>query len=46
MAGLIRLAVVDDHPVVSEGLASLLAASPDIDLVGTAGAIRAARELI
>ncbi len=46
MAGLIRVAVVDDHPATSEGLASLLAASADIEVVGTARDIPGARELI
>ena len=30
----IRLAIVDDHPVVREGTAALLAAQPDIALAG------------
>ena len=30
----IRLAIVDDHPLVSQGVASLLANEPDIDVVG------------
>lgn len=46
MAGLIRVAVVDDHPATSEGLASLLAASADIEVVGTARDIPGARDLI
>ncbi len=46
MAGLIRVAVVDDHPATAEGLASLLAASADIEVVGTARDIRGARDLI
>ncbi len=29
----IRVAVVDDHPVLREGIASLLAAQPDLDVV-------------
>lgn len=46
MAGLIRLAVVDDHPAISEGLASFLAAAADIELVGAARDVPGARELI
>jgi Response regulator containing a CheY-like receiver domain and an HTH DNA-binding domain len=46
MASLIRLAVVDDHPAISEGLASLLGAAGDIELVGTAGDVPGARALI
>ncbi|MBI3747336.1 MAG: response regulator transcription factor [Chloroflexi bacterium] len=46
MAGLIRLAVVDDHPAISEGLAHRLAAEPDIELVGVASTLPAARQLI
>ncbi|MEO6350290.1 MAG: response regulator transcription factor, partial [Candidatus Limnocylindrales bacterium] len=30
-----RLAVVDDHPVLRDGIASLLASEPDIDVVRT-----------
>jgi DNA-binding NarL/FixJ family response regulator len=30
----IRLAIVDDHPLVGQGIASLLAAEGDIDVVG------------
>ncbi len=46
MAGLIRVAVVDDHPATAEGLASLLASSAEIEVVGTARDIRGARDLI
>lgn len=46
MAGLIRVAVVDDHPATAEGLASLLAASADVEVVGTARDISGARDLI
>ncbi|MDX6553443.1 MAG: hypothetical protein QOH74_1931, partial [Gaiellales bacterium] len=33
---MIRVVVVDDHAVVRDGLAQLLAASPEIELAGTA----------
>ena len=33
---MIRVAVVDDHGVVRDGLAALIAAQPDLDLVATA----------
>jgi len=42
----IRLIVVDDHPVVREGTASLLAAQPGMAVVATAGSIDEARETI
>ncbi len=44
--GTVRLIVVDDHPVVREGTASLLATQAGIDVVATAGSIDEAREAI
>lgn len=44
--GRIRVAVVDDHPVVREGTAALLAAQRGFEVVGTAGDLAGARELI
>lgn len=44
MAGaLIRVGIVDDHPVVAEGTAALLREESDIDVVGVAPSILAAR---
>lgn len=42
----IRVAVVDDHPVVRAGTAALLATQPGIEVVGTAGSIDEARALL
>jgi len=42
----IRIIVVDDHPVVREGTAALLAAEPGIEVVGTAESIDAANAVI
>ncbi|WP_250904933.1 response regulator transcription factor [Nonomuraea sp. NEAU-A123] len=45
----VRIAVVDDHPVVRTGFAELLATQPDFEVVGTAAdgaeAVRICREL-
>lgn len=46
MAGVIRVAVVEDHPATAEGLAALLGAEPDIVVVGTAPDLGRARALI
>ena len=35
----IRVAIVDDHPVVRDGTAALLAAEPELAVVGVAGSI-------
>lgn len=44
MAGaLIRVAIIDDHPVVGEGTAAVLRAEPDLEVVGVAGSLDAAR---
>jgi DNA-binding NarL/FixJ family response regulator len=42
----VRVAVVDDHPVVREGTAALLAAQPGIVVSGTAGSLEEARQLL
>lgn len=42
MAGVIRVFVVDDHPIVRHGFAQLLALEPDLELCGQAADARAA----
>ena len=42
----VRVAVVDDHPVVRDGTAALLAGQPGIEVAGTAGSLEEARELL
>jgi DNA-binding NarL/FixJ family response regulator len=48
-AGAVRVLVVDDHPVVRSGIVGMLAAEPDLAVVGEAGdgaqAVELAREL-
>ena len=39
----IRIGVIDDHPVVGEGTAALLRTQADLDVVGVAGSLDAAR---
>ena len=46
MGGVIRIGLVDDHPVVIGGLEAGLSAIPDLIVVGKAGDISAARRLI
>lgn len=41
-SGSIRLAIVDDHPVVREGTAALLRSQPALEVVGGAGSIEEA----
>ena len=43
---MIRLAIVDDHPVVREGTAALLAGQPELEIAGTAGTLEEARPLL
>ena len=42
----IRVAIVDDHPVLREGTAALLAAQPGLEMAGVAGTIEEARALV
>ncbi|HET7473610.1 MAG TPA: response regulator transcription factor [Candidatus Limnocylindrales bacterium] len=41
-----RVVIVDDHPVVRDGTAALLGGEPGIQIVGTAGSLDEARELL
>lgn len=43
---MIRIAVVDDHPIVRDGTAALLAAEQDLELVATASTLEDARQLL
>lgn len=43
---MIRLAIVEDHPAIADGLAALLRDSPDVMVVGTARDMPAASTLI
>jgi DNA-binding NarL/FixJ family response regulator len=45
-AASIRVAIVDDHPVLREGTAALLAAQPGLEIAGVAGTIDEAAALI
>ena len=45
-AELIRVAIVDDHPVVREGTAALLGAQPGLRMVGTAASLEEAVPLL
>lgn len=40
---LIRVAIVDDHPVVGEGTAAVLRSTEDLEVVGVAASLAAAR---
>jgi DNA-binding NarL/FixJ family response regulator len=42
----IRLVIVDDHPVVRDGTAALLAAQPGIEIAGAAGSLDEARRVL
>ena len=43
---LIRVAIVDDHPVVRDGIGALLAAQPDLEIVGSGASVDEAIDLI
>lgn len=43
---MIRIAVVDDHPLVREGIEAVLGCQPDMEIVGYAGSLQEARKLI
>jgi len=45
-AALIRVAIVDDHPVVREGTAALLGAQDGLEVVGTASSLEEAATLV
>jgi DNA-binding NarL/FixJ family response regulator len=42
---LVRVVVCDDHHVVAQGLAMVLGAEPDIEVVGVAGSVAEVREM-
>jgi len=44
--GRTRVAIVDDHPVLREGTAALLAAQPELEIVGVAGSVEEAETLL
>jgi DNA-binding NarL/FixJ family response regulator len=43
---LIRVAIVDDHPVVRQGIGALVASHPGLEVVGSAGSVDEAVELL
>lgn len=43
---MIRVAIVEDHPAIADGLAALIAGSPSVKVVGTARDVRSANKLI
>ena len=45
MTPVIRIVLIDDHPVVRDGLTSILSTQPDFEVVGEAGSGRQAVEL-
>ncbi len=46
MAGVIRVAIVDDHPATASGLAAILSREPGLFVVGTTGTVSEAVELL
>jgi DNA-binding NarL/FixJ family response regulator len=45
-ASMIRVAIVEDHPAIADGLAALVAGSPGVTVVGTARDVQSADTLI
>src|SRR2546429_7295626 len=45
-SGRVTVAIVDDHPLVREGLAARISAQPDMEVCGEAADIESALELI
>jgi DNA-binding NarL/FixJ family response regulator len=43
---MIRVAIVEDHPAIADGLAALIQGSASVKVVGTAGDVRSASALI
>ena len=43
---MIRVAIIEDHPAIADGLAALIQGSPSVKVVGTAGDVRSAEVLI
>lgn len=43
---MIRVAIVEDHPAIAEGLAALIKGAPDVTVVGTARDVPSATRLI
>ena len=43
---LIRVAIVDDHPIVRQGIGALLGSHPGLEVVGSAGSVDEAVELL
>lgn len=46
LSGSIRVAIVDDHPIVRDGISSLLGGQEGVEVVGSAGSLGEARELL
>jgi DNA-binding NarL/FixJ family response regulator len=42
----VRIVIVDDHPLVREGLAALISSAPDLEICGEASGTNEARQLV